>query len=244
MGAFQDALNNANTATSNLYGDATQKANSLWPNLSKFFGGQQKDTQDYLGRYMGAIKDQEPLQAMYARVGREVGLPQLQRTATQVNQTNANIPSVYSGATRGFDVNANQLSRIIGTKQAEYAPVVQNANQAVNDAMTNVNQQMAYEQAQQAKNLLPYQAEGSFLTDRLAREASGFTTSAQAELQTYIQKAQSGMQLTDNELQRANALAIQKMQNDAEMARLEKQLSMQKYQIDNDLSGLAKLFGA
>jgi hypothetical protein len=242
MGAFQDALNNATTATSSLYGDATQKASNMWGNMKGFFGEQRGDTQDYLGRYTGAIKGQEPLQAMYARVGREVGLPQLQQTATQVNQTNANIPSVYSGATRGFDVNANQLARTIGTKQAEYAPVVQNANQAVNNAMTNVNQQMGYEQAQQAKSLLPYQAEGSFLNDRLARESSGFTTSAQAELQTYIQKAQSGIQLTDSELQRANQIALQKMQNDAEMARLDKQLNMQKYQIDNDLSGLAKMF--
>lgn len=235
MGAFQDALNNATTATSSLYGDATQKASNMWGNMKGFFGEQRGDTQDYLGRYTGAIKGQEPLQAMYARVGREVGLPQLQQTATQVNQTNANIPSVYSGATRGFDVNANQLARTIGTKQAEYAPVVQNANQAVNDAMTNVNQQMGYEQAQQERQLKPFGVEGQFLADRQAREATGFSTAAQQELQTYVQKAQSGQAMTEGELNRANALATINLQYDRQLSNWKAQASYIK---ENDPIGI------
>jgi len=37
------------------------------------------------------------------------------------------IPQTQTQATRGYDVNSNQLSRIIGAKQAELAPVAQQA---------------------------------------------------------------------------------------------------------------------
>lgn len=190
------------------------------------------EEQDYLSRYRKALGGQESLPDMYKRLGIELGIPNLQQSSNTLNTTLANIPATYSSATRGFDVNANQLSRTIGQKTAELQPVVTSTNNALTSAVENAGRGMQYGIAQQQKELLPFQTEASMLSDRWAREQTGFTTDHQAELSALISKMQSGVQLSEGEANRANALAVAEKQYETQLKIAQMNIESSKYGID------------
>ena len=176
--------------------------------LKNIFTGQRGETSDFLGRYTNTINSQPTTSAMAARIGEELGLPTLQKNALALQNTLYDIPETYSAATRGFDVNANQLSRIIGTKQAQIAPAAERAQGFADSAQNQLNTRLAYEQTDQAKQLLPYQSEQSLMSDRLARETTGYTTAMQSELDAITAKMNAGITISEGEKNRANQLAI------------------------------------
>jgi S-adenosylmethionine synthetase len=146
---------------------------------------------------------------MAGRIGTELGIPTLQANATMLRNTLTNLPSTYSKATTGYDVNANQLARIIGQKSSELSPMVQTAETSLSGAQNTLGQRMGYEQTDQAKALLPYQTEQTLLSDRLARETTLYSQDNQNELNALISKMQMGVTLSEGEKNRANQLAIQ-----------------------------------
>jgi len=166
---------------------------------------------DYLGRYTGAIQGQEGMGALSKRLGEELGLPTLQANAQKLQETIRNLPTTYGKATRGFDVNANQLARIIGTQTAKLSPAAEAAQNAASAATAQRNEQIGFAQADQAKELLPYQTEGTLLQNRLAREATGFSEDNGRELDAIISKMNAGITLSEGEKNRANALAVAEM---------------------------------
>ena len=192
------------TEATNLLG--TQKANN-----QSFLAGQAATSEDFLNRYKNAIAGQETMSAMAKRIGSELNLPTLSENAYNVNKVMREIPQTYSAATRGFDVNANQLSRITGQKQSELAPTLATANEALAQAQNTLNTQMGYEQYDQEKALKPFETEQSLLTDRLAREATFYSQENENELNTIIAKIQSGIQVSEAEKDRAQQLAIAEM---------------------------------
>ena len=176
--------------------------------LGNIFQGQRGETSDFLNRYTGAIQGQEKTSALAQRIGGELGLPTLQANARSMQNTLFNLPSTYSKATTGYDVNANQLARVVGTKQAELAPAAELAQQNAQDAQNTLNTRMGYEQMDQQKALIPYQSEQGLLSDRMARESSGYTTMMQGELDAIVQKMNAGITLSEGEKNRAQQLAI------------------------------------
>lgn len=200
-------------------------------------GSQDRQVGDYLSGYAGAIKGQESVPAMYARIGTELGLPNLMRNANQINETLAAIPETYGAATRGFDVNANQLARIIGAKTAALEPAARRATNAAQTASGQVAQLMGLTQQQQQKELLPYEYERDFLRDRIARETSLFTTANEQELRALDQKVSLGVQLTEAEKQRKQQLEMQR--NDYENSR---SLAEQKFGFEQKLQDPLGLF--
>lgn len=222
---FSTNINDYSKDLDPFLGGLEQKTNN-------FFGGQYGKITDFLNRFRQGIAGQEALPAMAERLGKEVGLPQLRETAFQTNRTLNDIPATYTAATRGFDVNANQLGRIIGTKQAVAAPIAQKAQEQYQNAEDIVNTGIGYAQAQQEKELLPYQSEQQMLTDYQAREASGFSLEVQSKLQGYIQKMQGGIQLTTAEAAEANKLAMAKLDYEARKYAADKSFEAQKYQTD------------
>lgn len=185
-----------------------QQAQANTANLKNIFAGQQADTGGFLNRFSGAINAQPTSTALAERIGNELGLPQLQGNANMLRNTLTNLPSTYSAATRGFDVNANQLSRIIGTKSAELAPAVETAERSLSSAQNNLDRRLGYAQADQQKELLPYQSEQSLLSDRFAREASGYSQAMGNELDAIIAKMNAGVQISEAEKSRAHDLAL------------------------------------
>jgi hypothetical protein len=206
--------------TSNQLGASTQSGFNL-PDFGSVVGSQRQasgnmmanqgaQTGQFLQNYGNAINDQEKMRAMYSRLGDELNLPALQNQAQTLTSTLEAIPQTYGSATRGFDVNANQLGRIVGTKQAQLAPLQQKAVGQLQTAQNQIGTQMGLEQAQQQKELQPYDMERQFLTDRMARETSLFTQDAEREYNALVTKMQAGIQLSEAEKNRAQELEMQK----------------------------------
>src|SRR3990167_9795393 len=93
----------------------------------QFLTGQNQLTSDFLTKFGNVITGQGTTAGAAERIGGELGLPALRQNAFNLQQSLIDIPSLHTSATRGFDVNANQLGRIIATKQAELSPLAQRA---------------------------------------------------------------------------------------------------------------------
>jgi hypothetical protein len=175
---------------------------------TQLMAGQKAETAGLLGRYTGAIGGQETMSALAARLGQEQGLPTLRINSNRLNDTLRNIPSVVTNAARGNEVSQNQADRMISNQQQKISPFAQEATRQTQNAQDTVNTQMGYEQADQAKALMPYTMEQSLASERWARETTMFTTQNQNELDALMNKISSGVTLTEGEQTRANQLAI------------------------------------
>jgi hypothetical protein len=191
-------------------------------NASNLLSGQANQTGQFLGNYAGAITGQETQPAMYQRIATELGIPALQANAQNLQQQVANIPYQTTQNMKGFDVNNNQLNAQMGMQQWKLAPLAERATQQSQYAQGLLGQQMGYTQAQQAKELLPYQAEQQLMSDYQARQASMFTSQNEQELSALNQKMQTGATLSSNEQERLNQLNIAKQdyQNKLDTARI------------------------
>lgn len=207
-------------------------------NRSAFNAGQKSDISDFLGRYTGAVNNQESMSHMQDRIGREIGLPTLQENANMLNKTLNNIPYTYSSAAKGFDVNGNQLERTIANKTSEMTPLVTSANSAVENAQGIVKDRVAAAQADQQKALLPYQSEQSLLNDRLARESTGFNQDAEQTLNALLDKMDKGIALSTSEQDMANRLATAKLAYDQAIAVANINASASKYVADKNFEAV------
>lgn len=217
-------------------GDLNNFLGGLGQRTKDFFGGQYGKITDFLDRYRQGIFGQETAQALNERLGKEVGLPAARESAQATQRTLNEIPATYTAATRGYDVNANQLGRITGTKQAAYAPIAQKEQENYQNKQALVNELMGYNQYQQEKELRPFQSEQQMLTDYQAREASGFSQENESKLNGYIEKMRGGIQLTTAEAAEANKLAMAKLDYDARKYAADKQFEGIKYQTDQRYS--------
>lgn len=177
-------------------------------NTRAFLSGQDAQTNAYLNKLQGYVASQPGVGVMADRIGKELGLPQLRANATQLNNTLTDLPQTYSKAMTGYDVNANQLARVVGTKQAEIAPLAQRATEQAQNAESMVNQRLGYASEDYNRGLLPLTTEGGMLTDRLARETSLYSTDNQRELDAIIAKMNAGITLSEGEKNRAQQLAV------------------------------------
>lgn len=183
-----------------------------------FMQGQTDQTSDFLNRYKQAIGGQETTSAMAGRLGSELGLPALNKNAFMLNQAVTNLPQTNIDASRGFDVNQNQLDRMTNHGLQKLSPLAQNATAQAQNAQSSLNTQMGYEQADQAKALTPFNTEQSMLSDRMARETTLYSQQNQQELDGLIAKMNAGVTLSEGEKNRANQLAVAEQQYSAEKA--------------------------
>lgn len=175
---------------------------------TNLLAGQDVKTSDFLNKYTDLINNQGTTEALAGRIGAELNLPNLQKSAFDLNQQVLDIPGTYKTGTRGFDVNANQLGRIIATKQAELAPLAQRATSQAQFAQEQLGTRLGYAQNDWNRQLLPLTSEQAFLTDRLARETSMFTEANQNELNAILDKIKNGIEIDQREKDRAQELAI------------------------------------
>lgn len=199
---------------------------------SNFITGLNTESADYLKRYTDFINSQEGMTAAAQRIGGELGIPTLQANATMLRNTLTNLPSTYGKAMTGYDVNANQLARIIGQKSSELSPLVTTTETSLQAAQGNLATRLGYLTTEQAKALLPYQTEKDLMINKWARETTLFSEDNQRELDALIAKINAGVTLSEGDKNRANALAIQEKQYQQalEVARI--QLEGTKIQYD------------
>jgi len=185
----------------------TNLTNTQRAGTQNFLAGQNVTSADYLKRYTDFINSQEGASAMAGRLGTELGIPTLQANATNYRNLLTNLPSTYSKATTGYDVNQNQLSRIIGQKSSELSPLVTTAENSLQAAQGNLATRMSYETADQARMEKPYATEKEMLNDRLARETTLYSQDNQNELNSLIAKINAEVTLSEGEKSRAATLA-------------------------------------
>lgn len=158
---------------------------------SSLMAGQKAQEDDFLGRFRGAVAGQEPLTAMSERLGTELGLPALKQSAFDLTQTLKGIPRVQAQATRGFDVNANQLARKTAAEQAKIAPLAQEATAQAQFAQGELGDRLQLGVAEQNRQLDPFlKAELPLMSERLAREFTGYSQDRQNELTLLLSSQQ------------------------------------------------------
>lgn len=225
-----------NSGSSNVAGFQLPDFGSLIGNQRNagqgMLGSQDRQTGQFLSNYSNAIGNQEGMRPMYARLGEELQLPQLKANAEQIGATLQALPQTYGDATRGFDVTANQLSRIVGSKQASLAPAYEAATRQAQTAQDYVNTQMGLAQAQQQKELMPYESEQAFLKDRIARETSMFSQDNEREYNALVAKMNAGITLNEGEKTRKNELEKAKLGYENALAIANVQASAQRYTAD------------
>ena len=190
--------------------------------LSNLQNKQQGETADYLGRYTNAVNALPDEQQLWSQIGASQNLPQLQQLASKANIAVSNIPRDELDFARqnggGGGLDNNQLQQLVQQKLYDLAPIAQRATQQYQDAQDLVKQQMQYAVDQQNRSLLPLQAEGSLLGDRLAREMTGFTAQQQAALDGLTAKLQTQGSLSQAEMQQMTQLAYQENEYHNQMA--------------------------
>ena len=214
----------------------------------QFLTGQNQVTSDFLTKFGNVITGQGTTQGAAERIGGELGLPALRQNAFNLQQQLIDIPEVYKAGTRGFDVNANQLARIINQRSGEIAPLAQRATAQAQFGEQELGTRLGYLQNDWNRQLLPLTTEKDFLADRFAREASMYTQDNQNELNAILDKIKNGITLSEGEKNRAQQLAIAEKgyENALQLAR---EKANQPYavasgsSIYNPVTGKSKQFG-
>src|SRR3990167_5534511 len=180
----------------------------------EFLAGQNQATTQFLDKFGNVIAGQGTTQGAAQRIGEELGLPQLRQNAFNLQQQLIDIPEVYKAGTRGFDVNANQLARIINQKTSEIAPFAQRATAQAQFGEQELGTRLGYLQNDWNRQLLPLNSEQAFLADRFARETSMFSQDNQRELDALLAKMNAGVQISENEKDRI--LELSKLEKEYE----------------------------
>lgn len=167
--------------------------NSLW--------NQQGTTQnDYMTAYKNAISSNPSAMSLYKTGNEMFNVPGLQKTSNTLNNTMLTTPNSNLDAARGFNYDQNQIDQKTSQDLQRLAPAAAAAQANTNTAQTNAGNYVSAGMAQNNINLLPIQEQGQYLAELYARQQSGFTTTAQAQLQSLQAKMQAGEQLSAAEM--------------------------------------------
>lgn len=159
-----------------------------------FFGKQKKEEEEFLTRF------RKDFPTTLTGIEEQLGLPGLRGRAQTLTGLLEETPERVEVGARGFDVTANQLARMIAAETGEISP-------EVSKAVTQAQFGEAEFGRQAARELVPFETEAQFLTDRLSREATGFGIEQQGRLNMLLQKLQNEGTLKVAEMQQATSLA-------------------------------------
>lgn len=189
--------------------DPSAKASYQQGNTNTLFNTQNKQTQDYIGKYSAAVAANPKVTDLYNQGNELFNVPGLAKTANYLqNQVTNAIPDAYTGA-RGYDIGSTAINNGVASKLAYLNPQSNAATNNLNTAQGLAGQYVQAGQAQNAQNLLPVQAEQANLLQEQASQATGWNQAAKSEFDGLVAKMQSGVELSKAELDRANVLAAQ-----------------------------------
>lgn len=195
--------------------------------------GQQRSTADqYFGEYKGAIGGQQRLQDVLEQAQKQRGVGELQNAINlfqnQISGTKGlldRLPENLNQRTQGTFTTQALLDRqnaveggALRTQLSRLAAGLEPVTQAYSLASQDIGQLLGATQAQQQKELSPYEKRLESMGDQFSREITGFTFNKENELNVLMDKLKRERELNDREWQRAQQLAQQ-----------EKQFAYQKY---------------
>jgi hypothetical protein len=152
------------------------------------------ETNSYISNFANAIP------SIYKTGMDMYNTPNLETTATNLQNrvTNAT-PNAYIAA-KGYDVDATDINNGIANSTAYLTP-------QANAATANANTAAGLSGTYIANALLPYQAQGTLVTNQEAAQATGWNQTLQDQFNGLIDKMQSGVTLSGNEMTLAQTLA-------------------------------------
>ncbi len=160
--------------------------------LNARFATDKNDVTSFLTKYQGAVPGIiNDTSAKYSIPGQMEGVNALN---TRVKTLQGNLDNSGGG---GYS-NASQVDSAINSR---YLP-------QYSTALQNLNTSAVLAQTEEGQLTKPYEAEGQLLNDRLAREMTGYTAEQQRELDGYVARLRAGTDLTMNERDNANKLAL------------------------------------
>lgn len=120
-----------------------------------------------------------------------------------------------AGRTRESLVTAPQKERIVAAESVplrnnliQLSSLAQKFGNRLSAAETELGNRMKLTQAEQTRELLPWETKSTFLQQMQAREFSGYTWQNEKELDRLIANQKAGLAWTDAERNRAQELAV------------------------------------
>lgn len=173
--------------------------------------------------YENIRKNQEALPALYNRLQTEAGIPELGRQAQTFKD------QIYSVKDRLDRLGEDVLARTTGTltteaqrrrlQTAEEEPLQTNLGRLgtglapiadmLSSAQSSVNTQMGLQTQQQDRELEPIKMRIDSISDRFAREITGFNSNRELELTGILDKLKRDRELSDRDWELAQTLAAE-----------------------------------
>lgn len=184
----------------------------------------QKAEQDSLfGQYTQQLNSQEKLPDMYGRLQEQLGIPGLTQSFQNVQGEIYNVKdmldrldeNVTSRALGTMTTEAQRQRQIaaegdpLRTALARLGTGLEPIAQALSGAQGQLSTLLQLNVQQQDKDMKPIELQINSLSDRFAREMTGFTESKQTTLDALMDKINRDRQLSDREWQLAQQLAAE-----------------------------------
>lgn len=198
--------------------------------------GQKQEGTDYLNRYSNFINSQESLEEMNKRIQHETGADVLGRNAAQLNRLVSRTPENVRRQTLGFDATQGQVEAMTANRMGKLQPAAGEATTAAQNAQGIANTQMGMAIGEQERLEKPYGVEREMLSERQAREFTGFGQVEQRDLDGLLAKLSAGVTLTSGEMNRMTQLADQENSYRIAKYTADKQFEGTKYKSDQDLA--------
>lgn len=238
MATASSSINDAKNAGSsaiNSY-DPTAAGNTSTGAVSSNFNTAQSQNRQAVDPLSAVIKSNPSVTSLYQQGNQLYNVPQLANLATNLtNQVNNAVPAGYGGA-RGFDISSDQINNGVASKLAYLTPqenaATANYNTAAGLASNFVNAGIQ----QNEQNLIPAQENASLTAQNQAAEATGWNQAQKATLDGLMAKMQSGVQLSEQEMQTAQALAATEESYNAQIA--SNQAGIQEANIGNQFKSI------
>ncbi len=184
---------------------------------------QKQEQEGLFTNYEGIRKNQEALPALYNRLQSEAGVPQLGEQAqmfkNEIYKTKDRLDRLGEDVvarTTGYNVSDAQRRRL---ETAEAEPLQTNLGRLgtglapvadmLSSAQRGVETQMGLQTQQQERELEPVKMRINSISDRFARELTGFTSDRELQLTGILDKLQRDRQLADRDWELAQTLAAE-----------------------------------
>lgn len=199
------AYSTAQTALNSF--NPTSTTNAQKTGVNDLYGAQSNTIGDLTSKYASTVASNPSVTSLYGTANDMFNVPGLTKQANYLQNRVTNAIPEGVQAARGFDIGSPQVQNGVAQKLSYLLPQETAATNNLNSARELAQGYVQAGQAQNAQNLLPVQYQAEAMNDAMARQSTGFTTAMTNELNGLIAKMQAGMQLSDAEYQRANALA-------------------------------------
>lgn len=205
------------------YSQAQDLAGNLKQGMSDLLNQQQNTSQGLFNQYTAASNAQPKLTDILNTAQSQAGLGDLQGNINLFNTQASGVKTLIdhlnedtTARTQGTNANQAYLDRMravegggLNTQLSRLTTGLGDATNAYTVASQGIGQQLTAAQADSATALHPLELQINSLSDQFARQLTGYTTSAQQQLDALMSKLNNQQNLNNQEWQQAADLAKQ-----------------------------------